>query len=62
MIKFLKESREELKKVVWPGRDEVLTSTIVVLVTTIIISLFLYGVDSIFETLFNGLVNFRVGG
>ena len=53
MLKFLKESKEELMKVVWPGRDEVFTSTIVVLAAVIVISLFLYGIDNIFEKLFN---------
>ena len=44
-IKFLKESREELKKVVWPSREEVLNSTIVVMVAVIVLSLFLFSTD-----------------
>lgn len=46
---FLKESREELKKVVWPSREEVLNSTIVVLGAVIVFSLFLYLADYLFE-------------
>ncbi len=62
MLKFLKESREELKKVVWPSRDEVLNSTLVVLAAVIIISLFLYGVDNVFERLFDSVVRLGTGG
>jgi len=39
-IQFVKESREELKKVSWPEKDEVSALTMVVLVTVIITSLF----------------------
>ncbi|HOR94564.1 MAG TPA: preprotein translocase subunit SecE [Spirochaetota bacterium] len=46
-IQFVKESREELKKVSWPEKDEVSALTMVVLVTVIITSLFLWLVDSI---------------
>ncbi len=58
---FLKESREELKKVVWPSREEVLNSTLVVLYSVIIISVFLYAVDSLFEFLFDSLVRLGSG-
>ncbi len=62
MLKFLKESREELKKVVWPSREEVLNSTIVVLVAVALISVFLFSVDSVFEWLFDRLIELGTGG
>jgi len=46
IIQFVKESREELKKVSWPERDEVSALTMVVLITVIITSLFLWLVDA----------------
>jgi preprotein translocase subunit SecE len=46
MFTFVREAKEELKKVTWPSRDEVTSFTIVVVVTLIIISLFLWLVDS----------------
>ena len=61
MLKFLKESREELKKVVWPSREEVLNSPFVVLAATAIISMFLFGVDNVFETLFDALIELGTG-
>lgn len=42
---FLKEVKIELKKVSFPGRDEVLGSTKVVLITVLIMSMFLGLVD-----------------
>lgn len=61
IIGFLKESKEELKKVVWPNREEVLSATMVVLVTVIIISLFLFAMDHIFESAFNSLIRMGTG-
>ena len=43
--KFLRESKLELKKVKWPTRKELLASTAVVIVLTLIIALFLGLVD-----------------
>ncbi len=38
IILFLQESFAELKKVTWPNRDEVVASTKVVLISTLIIA------------------------
>jgi len=45
LFEFVRESREELKKVTWPEKDEVSNFTIVVIVTLIIVSVFLAFVD-----------------
>ncbi len=45
LIRYLKESRLELKKVVWPSREEVLSSTKVVLISTAIFAIILGLVD-----------------
>lgn len=45
IILFFQESFAELKKVSWPARDEVMASTKVVLVSTIMIAAFLGIVD-----------------
>ena len=42
---FLRESRMELKKVKWPTRKELLASTAVVIVVTLIVAFFLGLVD-----------------
>jgi preprotein translocase subunit SecE len=45
IIRFFKESFGELKKVTWPSRDEVTSSTKVVLVSTLLIAIALGLVD-----------------
>ncbi len=45
LIRYLKETRMELKKVVWPSRDTVISSTKVVLVSTLIFAVVLGLVD-----------------
>ncbi len=47
IIRFFKESFAELKKVTWPSREEVASSTKVVLVSVILIAVALGIVDFI---------------
>lgn len=51
---FLREVRNELKKVAWPGRKEVASYTMVVLVTTAVLTAFVFGLDEIIR---NALLN-----
>lgn len=46
ILTYVRESKEELRKVTWPSRDEVTSFTMVVVVTVLIISFFLWAVDS----------------
>jgi preprotein translocase subunit SecE len=50
-VVFLKETREELKKVVWPTRDEVVRLTGVVIIISVIVGVFLGGLDYILTNL-----------
>ncbi|HPD18843.1 MAG TPA: preprotein translocase subunit SecE [Candidatus Goldiibacteriota bacterium] len=45
LIEFLKNSWIELKKVAWPGKKEILASTLVVVVVTIILMIYLGIID-----------------
>lgn len=44
---FAKESRTEVRRVVWPTRQEATQTTIIVVVATAIVSLILWGMDAI---------------
>lgn len=44
-IKFINETRAEIAKVVWPGRREVVTTTIMVFIMAVITALFFSLVD-----------------
>ena len=56
IVQFIKECYAELRKVVWPGRDDVISSVKVVIISTLIIAavlgfvdvLLLLGVQTIF--------------
>ena len=45
MRRFLREVRVELKKVAWPSRTEVVTYTVVVLVSVTFVTLLVFGLD-----------------
>ncbi|MCL2067332.1 MAG: preprotein translocase subunit SecE [Treponema sp.] len=45
IVQFVKESYAELRKVIWPGRDDVISSVKVVLISTVIVALALWLVD-----------------
>ena len=56
IIQFIKESYAELRKVIWPGREDVISSVKVVIISTVLIAavlglvdlLLLLGVQAIF--------------
>lgn len=43
---YLKDVRLEMSKVSWPSRDELIESTIIVMIVSGMIALFLFAVDS----------------
>jgi preprotein translocase subunit SecE len=45
---FFGDTMGEMKKVTWPTRNEVVGTTVVVLVSTIVFALFLWGCDVVF--------------
>lgn len=44
---FAKDSRTEVRKVVWPTRQEAMQTTMIVIIATLIMSLLLWGLDGI---------------
>ncbi len=52
---FLGEVRTEMKKVTFPSREEVVGTTIVVLITSVIFAIFLWIADVVILRLYNGL-------
>lgn len=57
---FFKESRNEMRKVVWPSRQETVQTTLIVMVMVTITGFLLWGVDSGFMWLVGKLT--RVSG
>lgn len=46
---FLKEVRAEMKKVTWPSKNEVYSTTIVVIIATLFFGFYLFFMDLIFS-------------
>ena len=51
--KFLQEVRIEMSKVSWPPRSELKGTTVIVIVITIILSVFIFLTDKVLEGLLN---------
>ncbi|MCG6200283.1 preprotein translocase subunit SecE [Psychromonas antarctica] len=47
-VDFAKESRLEVRKVVWPTRQETIQTTLIILAVSTIVGLVLWGLDGVF--------------
>ena len=56
IAEFVNQVRAETKKVVWPTRDETLRTGLFVFIFMVILSLFFFGVDSLFRAIVNFLL------
>lgn len=54
---FVREVRAELRKVTWPTRDEVIRLSIVVLVTLVVFTALVFGLDTAFAEFFRWLLS-----
>ena len=52
---FFRETSSEMKKVTWPTRPEVMGTTMVVIVATLVFAVYLWGCDVIFYKMINFL-------
>jgi len=50
---FIEDVRVEMKKVVWPERDQLINSTIVVIVISALFTLFIFLTDTIVSKIIN---------
>lgn len=56
IVKFLREVWSETSKVTWPSRNQTIKMTIIVIVASIIVSIYVFGLDLVFEQLFKKLL------
>ena len=52
-VAFSKESKTEVRKVIWPSRQEATNTTLIVFVVTALFGLALWGIDSLLVTIVN---------
>jgi len=58
-VQFLQQVRSEVSKVTWPGRSEIVISTIMVLVLVILASLFFLAADQIISWFVSLMLSIR---
>lgn len=58
-IGFMKDSRQELRKIVWPTRQESTQTTLIVIAVCVVVALALWGIDSIIVSVITFLTNLR---
>ncbi len=56
VVRYLSEVRSELSKVVWPKRQEVIKLTLMVIIISVIVGLYVGGLDFIFTRLLSTLL------
>ncbi len=59
VVGFFRDSRAELRKIVWPTREETVQTTLVVMAMVIILALLLWGMDGILVWLIGWLTGQR---
>ncbi|MCX2956384.1 MAG: preprotein translocase subunit SecE, partial [Candidatus Regiella insecticola] len=58
-VAFAREARTEMRKVIWPTRQEALQTTLIVAVATAVMSLILWGLDGILIHLVSFITGLR---
>jgi preprotein translocase subunit SecE len=52
MRAYLRDVRGEMKKVTWPNKDDMIKTTIAVIILSLFFGIYLFGVDFIFSRIF----------
>lgn len=55
-VELVREARVEIRRVVWPTRQETSQTTVVVLILIVIFSLILWGLDSLLSWVVQGVI------
>lgn len=61
IARFFRDTKGEMKKVVWPSRKQVLNNLLVVAVFVIVLALIIFVLDWLFVFLLNGSLNLAAG-
>ena len=57
ITRILEEVRNEMAKVTWPTRDELMTSTSVVLTVSLALAVFIFFADTVLSFVMNQILN-----
>lgn len=56
-VTFLQQTQDELKKVTWPNRNEIIRLTMVVILVSFIVGLYIGALDFIFARILQLFIN-----
>lgn len=56
-LEFMRQVQAETKKVVWPTRRETIMTAVMVLIMAVLLGLFFFGVDSVFDAIVTFLLS-----
>ena len=59
--RWFREMRSELKKVVWPGKSQMVNNTLVVLACVVVVGIFIWAFDAIAGLVVNGIITLFKG-
>jgi len=59
LLSFFREVKVEVKKITWPSKDETKKAFVAVIVFTLMYTILVGGLDSIFNNLFKMILNFK---
>ncbi|CAL4318230.1 preprotein translocase subunit SecE [Buchnera aphidicola] len=60
MLFLITESKNEIKKIIWPNKKETLYTTFIVSIVTVVMSLVIWGIDNILFHLVSFITNLRL--
>jgi preprotein translocase subunit SecE len=60
--RYLKETAAELRKMTWPTKDELIGSTVVVIVVSLIVAVFIGVVDRVLTLMIRTIFGGTLGG
>jgi len=61
IVNYLRLIRAEMKRVTWPTPTELKSSTVIVVITLVVITMYLWVVDKILAQVFKNFVNVTLG-
>lgn len=59
LVGFLKDVKAEIKKITWPSKDETKKAFVAVMVFTLMYTILVGGMDSIFEKLLQAILKLK---
>ena len=57
IITYLKEVIQELKKVSWPNKEQTINKTVLVIIVSVVMAIYIGGLDFLFQQLMNVIIH-----